>query len=98
MLISNSAKVAKAAKGSAKGVESDFPHQQWLELGNDSGRCSRACKKIFERETPKSMLEAKRYSSRKGPPLGSEAFKAQAEAQLEIKLGTGKAGRPINQE
>lgn len=74
------------------------PHPLWLALGEDStGRCQ-AYRRLFHCETPASTLRMFRYCNRKGLPLGSEQFKARIESQLQIKLGTGKVGRPAKSE
>jgi putative transposase len=74
------------------------PHPVWLALGNNpTGRCQ-AYRQLFNTEPPESKFEAIRYSNRKGLPLGTERFKARIESQLQIKLGSGKVGRPAKIE
>jgi putative transposase len=70
------------------------PHPMWLALGKTNRRRCNAYRELFMNDMLQSKLEAIRYSNRKGLPLGSEAFKAQVEARLKIKLKTGKVGRP----
>jgi putative transposase len=69
-------------------------HEEWMTLGMDShSRCA-AYRALFDQSPQDSMLKQIRYTNRKGLPLGSESFKNEVESQLQIKLGTGKAGRP----
>ncbi len=80
----------------ALGIENGLiaPHQNWLSLGrNSTERCDTYRALIKDQPTPE-VLKQIRYGNRKGLPLGSKSFKEQIEAQLHIKLGTGKVGRP----
>ena len=70
------------------------PHEEWMALGVDHrSRCA-AYRALFDDVPSKSQIDQIRFSNRKGLPLGRESFKSQIEKQLEIKLGSGKVGRP----
>ena len=70
------------------------PHEEWMALGVDHrSRCA-AYGALFDDAPQKSQIDEIRYSNRKGLPLGRESFKTQIENQLQIKLGSGKVGRP----
>jgi hypothetical protein len=58
------------------------------------GAFSQAYRELFSESLPESVLEEIRYDNKKCLPLGGAQFKAQVEAKLRIKLGTGKVGRP----
>ena len=65
-----------------------------MALGKDMhSRCD-AYRALFNQAPDDKRNEHIRYNNRKGLPLGGESFKAQIETQLQIKLGTGKVGRP----
>ncbi len=51
-------------------------------------------RELFSESLPESVLEEIRYINKQCLPLGRAQFKAQVEAKLRIKLGTGKVGRP----
>lgn len=71
------------------------PHEEWMALGvDDCSRCA-AYRALFEDAPKKSQIDQIRYTNRKGLPLGRDSFKSQVEAQLSIKLGSGKVGRPF---
>ena len=70
------------------------PQEQWLALGNNTQSRCQAYRGFFMEQPARSVLEEIRYSNRKGLPLGSGPFKTQIESQLQIKLGSGKVGRP----
>lgn len=70
------------------------PHPQWRALGPDQGRRCRAYRELFACGPQRSELEAIRRSNRKGLPLGSDAFRENIEAELGIRLGNRKVGRP----
>lgn len=70
------------------------PHRQWLKLGHDLPSRHAAYRRLFEAEIAGKRLEAIRHSNRKGLPLGCKRFRAEIESQLNIKLGSGKVGRP----
>ena len=70
------------------------PHEKWLQLGHDFPSRHAAYRKLFESEMAGRQLESIRHSNRKGLPLGCERFRAEIESQLNIKLGSGKVGRP----
>jgi putative transposase len=80
----------------ALGKESSLhtPHALWLSLGSDTDSRCRAYRALFSESLPESVLEEIRYDNRKGLPLGRPIFKCLVESQLQIKLGTGKVGRP----
>ena len=70
------------------------PYEEWIALGKDiHSRCA-AYRALFDQAPDDKRIEHIRYSSRKGLPLGRGSFKTQIETQLQIKLGTGKVGRP----
>ena len=70
------------------------PHEEWMALGVDHrARCA-AYGALFDDAPQQSQIDEIRYSNRKGLPMGRESFKSQIENQLEIKLGSGKVGRP----
>jgi putative transposase len=70
------------------------PHEEWTALGVDrSSRCT-AYRVLFDDAPNRSQIDRIRYANRKGLPLGGSSFKAQIETQLNIKLGSGKVGRP----
>jgi putative transposase len=80
----------------ALGLEKELitPHEEWMALGADQrARCA-AYRALFDDVPEKSQIEQIRYSNRKGLPLGGDSFKSRIEAQLQIKLGSGKVGRP----
>jgi putative transposase len=70
------------------------PHEEWMALGVDD--CSRrsAYRALFADAPKTSHIDQIRYTNRKGLPLGRDSFKSQIETQLNIKLGSGKVGRP----
>jgi len=70
------------------------PHPTWLSLGKNAKDRRKAYRELFEYALSESELEAIRYGNRKGLPLGSEEFRARIESQLQVKLGTGRVGRP----
>ena len=65
-----------------------------MALGKDMHLRRAAYRALFNQAPDEKQNEHIRYSSHKGLPLGGESFKAQIETQLQIKLGTGKVGRP----
>ncbi|MBT8048323.1 MAG: transposase [Xanthomonadales bacterium] len=84
----------------ALGREDDLitPHEEWMALGRDKqSRCT-AYRTLFDQTLGDERIEQIRYSNRKGLPLGRKSFRAQIETQLQIKLGTGKVGRPPKSE
>jgi len=70
------------------------PHPMWLGLGCDFTSRSRAYWEFVQAGSSQTMLEAIRYTNRKGLPLGSNVFKARIETKLGVRLGSGKIGRP----
>lgn len=70
------------------------PHPEWIALGRDMGSRCAAYRALFGQPPEAAELEQIRYSNRKGLPLGNESFKTRIENQLNLKLGTGKVGRP----
>jgi putative transposase len=70
------------------------PHEEWMALGVD--HCSRcaAYRALFDDTPKRSQIDRIRYANRKGLPLGGDSFKSEIETQLNIKLGSGKVGRP----
>ena len=70
------------------------PHKEWIALGVDHrSRCS-AYRALFNDAPGKSPIDQIRFSNRRGHALGRKSFKSQVEEQLQIRLGSGKAGRP----
>ena len=74
------------------------PHQQWISPGDDPASRCQAYKGLFKTQPPESTVRAIRYYNKKGLPLGTASFTQQIEEQLQIKLGTGKVGRPRKTE
>ena len=72
------------------------PHELWLSLGSDGNSRCREYRALFSERLPEAVLEEIRHDNCKGLPLGRASFKAWLESQLQIKLGTGKVGRPSN--
>ena len=70
------------------------PHALLMSLGSDANSRCQAYRELFSESLPESVLEEIRYDNKKCLPLGRAQFKAQVEAKLRIKLGTGKVGRP----
>ncbi len=70
------------------------PHALLMSLGSDANSRCQAYRELFSESLPESVLEEIRYVNKKCLPLGRVQFKAQVEAKLRIKLGTGKVGRP----
>lgn len=75
-------------------VELITPHEEWMILGRDDHTRCAAYRALFNDAPRQSQIDEIRYSNRKGLPLGRESFKSQIETQLQIKLGSGKVGRP----
>jgi putative transposase len=70
------------------------PHEQWLALGRNKVACYQAYQKFLKEQPSISAQEEIRYNNRKGLPLGGRPFRALIESRLQIKLGSGKVGRP----
>ena len=70
------------------------PHEQWLQLGTESQSRRMAYMKLIEAGMTCEQLDAIRHTNSKGLPLGSKRFRAGIETKLNIKLGSGKVGRP----
>jgi putative transposase len=74
------------------------PHEEWMALGGDErSRCA-AYRSLFDVPPKQSEIEQIRFNNRKGLPLGRKSFKSQIETRLQIKLGSGKVGRPSKSE
>ena len=70
------------------------PHLQWMALGDSHRARFMAFRKLSSETLRDSDLDFIRRSNRKGIVLGRSEFKKTVEAELGIKLGTGKVGRP----
>lgn len=70
------------------------PHLQWMTLGDSHRARFMAYRKLSSETLRDSDLDFIRRSNRKGIVLGKSEFKKTVEAELGIKLGTGKVGRP----
>ena len=73
------------------------PHEQWLRLGEEDETRCRAYRDMCDGNMAGAQVETIRHTNSKGLPLGSKRFRAEIESQLKVKLGTGKVGRPGNQ-
>lgn len=70
------------------------PHQQWIDLGiNGPERCSRY-RKIVGLEWTEHEVEAIRFGTNKGLPIGPKRFRERLELKLDVKFGSGIPGRP----
>jgi hypothetical protein len=65
-----------------------------MSLGVDDGSRRQAYRALFDDAPKTSQIDQIRYTNRKALPLGRDSFRSQIETQLNIKLGSGKAGRP----
>jgi hypothetical protein len=69
-----------------------------LELGKDGETRRNAYRELFEVNMDCTQIETIRRTNSKGLPLGSKRFRAEIESQLQIKLGSGKVGRPRKED
>lgn len=74
------------------------PHSLWLALGRDTMTRCHTYREFVRATSSQSTLEKIRYANRKGLPLGSDRFRAMIEAELGIRLRSGKVGRPAKKE
>lgn len=70
------------------------PHSEWLALGASNELRRRAYRTLFEQAPGQQELKAIRGALQKGRPVGGKAFQERVEADLGIKLGSGRRGRP----
>lgn len=83
-------------KTNALGKPDDIitPHQQWLNLGITMGERCRKFRRLFDDCSIHDDFEAIRSAVRKGLPTGSASFRKNVEATLNIRIGSGRRGRP----
>ena len=70
------------------------PHEQWLLLGSNGPARCKAYRELFKESLCSTQIDTIRRTNIKGLPLGSNRFREEIESQLQVKLGTGRIGRP----
>ena len=70
------------------------PHAEYLALGGNPAARYAAYQALVAGGLVADTLEKIRQATRKGLPLGGEAFKAKVEVDLGRPIGRGKRGRP----
>ena len=70
------------------------PHVEYEALGGSVGSRTKAYRELFEIHADADELHALRAALQTGTPLGSERFKVQIEAALQVKVGQARRGRP----
>jgi putative transposase len=69
-------------------------HPEWLALGHTRKQCRKRYADLVDEQLSPELMGHVRYGVRKGLPTGSSQFKTKIEQALNIRLSTGRCGRP----
>ena len=69
-------------------------HAEWLALGNTRTLCQSRYVELVNEQLGPELLEHVRYGICKGLPTGSTRFNKEIERALDIRLSSGRRGRP----
>lgn len=74
------------------------PRVEWLDLGACMAERCQRYRRLFDAESISDDLELFRSSVRKGLPAGTQRFRNEIGAKLNVKIGDGKRGRPSKEK
>jgi putative transposase len=70
------------------------PHPEWLALDKTRKLCQKRYADLVNEQLSPELLDPVRYGVNKGLPTGSNQFKTKIEQTLNIRLSSGRRGRP----
>jgi len=70
------------------------PRREWLALGITRAQCQKRYADLVNEQLDPELLGRVRYGVRKGLPTGSDQFNTEVEQALNVRLTSGRRGRP----